>query len=231
MRIAVLEDDPSLCEMVCQTLQVAGHSVTGFQEGRRLLQNLKRDSFDLILLDWEVPDLSGIEALTWIRENLDKTLPIMFLTCRDAETDIVTGLNSGADDYMIKPAKPAELLARVNALIRRAYPDQGKVERLEMPPYRFDLTSRTAFLNDEAVELTQKEFDLVVILFRNLGRVLSRNHIQEVIWGHMQQLNSRSMDTHVSRVRNKLQLRPENGYKLSPVYSFGYRLEQVSNDA
>ncbi|WP_018149874.1 response regulator transcription factor [Leeia oryzae] len=228
MRIAVLDDDVSLSEFVCQSLNEGGHNACGFQEGKRLIQELKRESYDLLLLDWEVPDLSGFEVLKWVRANMDTPVPIMFLTCRHEETDVVSGLNEGADDYMVKPVRKAELLARVAALLRRAYPNQRETESFEVAPFEFDLIARRLTRQGDPIELTQKEFDLALMLFRNLGRLLSRSHIQEVIWGHGQYLNSRSMDTHISRVRSKLQLRPENGFRLTPVYSFGYRLEQVT---
>lgn len=230
MRIAVLDDDASLGDYVSQVLGEAGHSCHTYQEGRRLVNELRRESFDLLILDWEVPDMSGLEVLTWVRSSIQDPLPVLFLTCRSEETDIVAGLAAGADDYMVKPMRRAELMARVFALLRRAYPQQQGIQQLTVEPFEFDATAKTIVRDGVPLEVTHKEFDLAFLLFRNLGRLLSRSHIQEAVWGHDHDLPSRTMDTHISRVRSKLQLRPEHGFRLTPVYSFGYRLEQVGAD-
>jgi DNA-binding response OmpR family regulator len=122
------------------------------------------------------------------------------------------------------------LLARVNALLRRAWPDSA-AESLAFPPYRFDAAEARASVNGEDVVLTQKEFAIALFLFRHTGRLVSRGHLFEAVWGRDAELSSRTVDTHVSRVRNKLRLRPENGYRLVPVYSFGYRLERSGDTA
>jgi DNA-binding response OmpR family regulator len=150
------------------------------------------------------------------------------MTSRSGEDDIVTGLAAGADDYMIKPIRRGELVARVQALLRRAYPTQNAVEQIQFNQYVFEPRTSRLTAAGEQIELTQKEFDLALLFFRNLGRPLSRAYILEAVWSRDVEIPSRTMDTHVSRVRSKLQLRPENGFRLAPVYSYGYRLEQVS---
>lgn len=228
MRIAVLDDDSSQTDLVCQVLTAAGHLCHPFQSGKELLNQLRRESFDMLIIDWQVPDLSGEDVLRWAREKLTTNLPVLFMTSRSGEDDIVAGLAAGADDYMIKPIRRGELLARVQALLRRAYPTQNMVEQIQFNQYVFE--PRTARLTDTGapVDLTQKEFDLALLFFRNLGRPLSRAYILEAVWSRDVEIPSRTMDTHVSRVRSKLQLRPENGFRLAPVYSYGYRLEQIS---
>lgn len=224
----MLDDDCSQTDLVCQVLTSAGHSCHPFQSGKEMLNQLRRESFDMLIIDWQVPDLSGPEVLHWAREKLPAILPVLFMTSRSGEDDIMAGLAAGADDYMIKPIRRGELVARVQALLRRAYPSQNPVEQIQFGDYIFE--ARTCRLTREGavIEVTQKEFDLALLFFRNLGRPLSRAYILEAVWARDIEIPSRTMDTHVSRVRSKLQLRPENGFRLAPVYSYGYRLEQIS---
>jgi len=228
MRIAVLDDDRSQTDLVSQVLNAAGHICHPFQSGKEMVNQLRRESFDMLIIDWQVPDLSGAEVLHWAREKLPPTLPVLFMTSRSGEDDIVAGLAAGADDYMIKPIRRGELVARVQALLRRAYPSQNMVEQIQFGDYIFEARTGRLIVGGTPVDVTQKEFDLALLFFRNLGRPLSRAYILEAVWSRDIEIPSRTMDTHVSRVRSKLQLRPENGFRLAPVYSYGYRLEQIS---
>jgi len=229
LRIAILEDDPDQLALLERWLTNAGHNVHGYLLGAEILKFVGRESFDLFVLDWEVPDISGIEVLRWIRLNMSKSVPILFVTVRDTEKDIVYALNEGADDYMIKPARQSELRARVGALMRRAYPQKDET-RLICPPYEFDTQSGAVQVNGAIVELTPKEFELAVLLFRNPEKLMSRGHLQEAIWGHSGDLNTRSVDTHVSQVRRKLALRGEFGFRVASIYNYGYRLKRISED-
>lgn len=228
MRIAVLDDDRTQTDLVCQVLAAAGHSCHPFQSGKEILVQLRRDNFDMLIIDWQVPDLSGADVLRWVREKLPAVLPVLFMTSRSGEDDIVAGLAAGADDYMIKPIRRGELVARVQALLRRAYPSQTAIEQIQFSQYIFEPRTGRLTVGGESAELTQKEFDLALLLFRNLGRPLSRAYILEAVWLRDIEIPSRTMDTHISRVRTKLKLRPENGFRLAPVYSYGYRLEQLA---
>jgi DNA-binding response OmpR family regulator len=231
MRIAILDDDESLVEVITLLLEKVGFSCHGFTGGRALLKTLRRESFDLLVLDWSVPDISGTEVLAWVRANLVQRVPVLLVTGRASENDIVEGLSAGADDYMIKPLRASELVARVQALLRRAYPAATQ-DQIVFGHYRFE-ASRNEVRADlsggpRVAIMTQKEFDLALLLFRNVGRPLSRSHIREVVWGRDTEIPSRTMDTHVSRIRSKLDLRPENGFRVVPVYSYGYRLDKVA---
>jgi DNA-binding response OmpR family regulator len=190
----------------------------------------KRDSFDLLVLHWQLADNNGPEIIKWVRERLSPTLPVLFITGRSNEDDIVAGLAAGGDDYMIKPIRRGELVARVQALLRRAYPTQNAVEQIQFGAYVFQARTGRVTMKGKPIDVTQKEFDLALLFFRNLGRPLSRAFILEAVWARDVQIPSRTMDTHVSRVRSKLQLRPEHGFRLAPVYSYGYRLEQMSQN-
>lgn len=229
MRIAILEDDPDQLALLSRWLVTAGHQVHGYLLGREVQKQARRESFDLFVLDWEVPDISGVDVLRWIRSDLSKSVPILFVTVRDTEEDIVHALNAGADDYMIKPAKQNEMLARVGALLRRAYPQEEKTQ-LVFPPYEIDTQLGVVRINGKVVELTPKEFELAVLFFRNFDRLMSRFHLQEAVWGRGVDLATRSVDTHVSNVRKKLCLRGEYGFRVAAIYNYGYRLKMVPHE-
>lgn len=227
MRIAVLDNDRSQADLISQVLTGAGHACQAFDSGKDLLGMLRKDSFDMLILDWQVADLSGAEVVRRAKEKLPSHAPMMFVTGNSAEDDIVAGIGAGADDYMIKPLRRGELLARVQALLRRAYPSQNGAEQLQFGQYVFETRPGRLLMDGSVIDVTHKEFYLALLFFRNIGRPLSRAYIHEAVWIRETAVPSRTMDTHVSRVRNKLQLRPENGFRLVPVYSYGYRLEKM----
>ncbi len=230
MRIALLEDDLDQSDLILAWLQAAGHSCHSYALGKDLIRAAQRETFDMFLLDWEVPEMSGAQVLVWIRANIGEPVPVLFVTARQREQDIVHALSNGADDYMVKPLGKLELLARIGALARRVRPSHEPEVR-EYGRLRVDSRSRQVALDGVNVAMTQKDYELAVFLLRNLGRLLSRGHILEAVWGQSAELNTRTVDTHVSRIRGKLQLTPENGWRLSAVYQHGYRLERVAATA
>lgn len=230
MRIALLEDDKHQADVMQVWLQAVGHDCQSFQSAAAFKENVQQQRYDLFILDWILPDSNGIEVLLWVREQLDWPIPVIFVTQMDGEEDVVLALEKGADDYMTKPVKPLEMLARITALGRRAYPQTEQAEVLEFGEYRLNTNGRTVDWAGEKIDLTHKEFDLSLFLFRNLGRLLSRGLILESVWGTTAELNTRTVDTHISRIRNKLGLIPEHGWKLSAVYQHGYRLERLEQN-
>ena len=230
MRIAALDDEPCQLELIQHTMAGIGHECHGFEEGRALLRELRQQTYDLLILDWSLPDVQGPEVVKWIRQNLNSRIPILFVTNRREEADMVEGLSAGADDFMVKPIRIGELQARVKALLRRAYPSQHETE-LAFGPYHFFPHSRTLQVNDQVVELKHREYELALFLFQNLGRLLSREHLREAVWGLGAEQPSRSLDTHISRLRTKLDLRPSKGFLLSAIYGLGYRLEAIEADS
>lgn len=227
MKIAVLEQDRPQADLICQVLSAAGHSCQSYDSARELLAHLRKDSADMLIMDWSVPDMEAGEVLRRAKEKLASNAPIMFLVGSNAEDDIIAGVTAGADDYLVKPVRRGELVARVSALLRRAYPSQNSAEQLHFGPYTFETRPGRLLKDGSVIDVTQKEFSLALLFFRNIGRPLSRAYIHESVWVRDNDVPSRTMDTHVSRVRNKLHLRPENGFRLVPVYSYGYRLEKL----
>jgi DNA-binding response OmpR family regulator len=228
MRIAALDDESGQLDLIQLVMESIGHECHGFSDGVSLLRELRQQTYDLLILDWTLPDMQGPAVVKWIREELSSRLPILFVTNRSEEADMVEGLTAGADDFMVKPVRIAELEARVQALLRRAYPAQHEAE-LILGPYHFSSHSRTLKVNGEIADLKYREYELALFLFQNLGRLLSREHLREAIWGLGDDTPSRSLDTHISRLRTKLDLRPANGFLLSSVYGLGYRLEAIDD--
>jgi DNA-binding response OmpR family regulator len=230
VKIAYLEDDENQVQNHCELLTDRGHECHAFSDGSHLIRRLKRESFDMLLLDWQVPGVTGHQVTLWTRANLSEHVPIIFITSRSHEEDIVAALNAGADDCMIKPIRNAELMARVDALARRANRHAPRSpETIEVGRYRIDQAGRTCCLDGSPIELTGREFELASLMFQYIGRILSREQIGVTVWGQPQSAISRTLDTHISKVRTKLQLRPENGLRLTPVYGRGYRLDVVSD--
>ncbi len=226
MRIAALDDEPAQLDLIRHTMESMGHECHGYTEGKALL----RETFDLLILDWSLPDMSGPGIVKWIRHDLASRIPILFVTNRREESDMVEGLAAGADDFMVKPTRVAELEARVGALLRRAYPRQHESE-VSYGPYHFKLSTRVLEVDGQPVELKHREYELALFLFQNMGRLLSREHLREAVWGLGPDAPSRSLDTHISRLRTKLDLRPSNGFLLSAIYGLGYRLEAIDGSS
>lgn len=230
MRIALLEDDPYQAQLTKLWLTDAGHYVVVYKDGRTAVRGILNDSFDLLILDWMVPIMDGLEVLRWVRENVEWPIPALFITQRDTEHDVVTALEQGADDYMAKPIKHYEMLARIKAISRRTKNAGETNKTIAFHPYLIDREKRRVKHNGDQIYLTDKEFDLALFLFRNAGRVLSRGHLLESVWGRSSVVNTRTVDTHISRLRRKLNLSSDSsGWKLTSIYQHGYRLERTTD--
>ncbi len=225
MHIGVLEDDPDQQALLALWIEQAKHTCSVFGTVAEMLDGLKRDRFDVLLLDWMLPDGSGSQVLQWARQNLGWELAIVVLTAREDEATVVQALQSGADDYVVKPPKQQELLARITTSVRRARP--GGLPVLRLGAYDVDVPRHVLSMQGKPVTLTQKEFDLAVYLFQNPAKLLSRDHLLNKIWGLNVEVDTRTVDTHVSRLRKKLSLDGSLGWKMSPVYGYGYRLDRI----
>jgi two-component system, OmpR family, response regulator RegX3 len=231
VRIALLEDESEQIERISRLLDAAGHRVHSFARGRALLSSLRSETFELVILDWEVPGMSGLDVLRAIRARVGPPERVLFLTHRDSEADVVEALQAGADDFLIKPARDRELLARIEALGRRAQGSAQPSESIELPPFRIDRANHRVERDGKPLELTRREFEVASLLFCNLGQVLSRGHIMEAVWGQSAATNTRTVDMHVSRVRQVLGLSAAIGLRLTAIYGFGYRLERVQGES
>lgn len=231
LRVAILEDDQDQAEIVGLWLQDAGCRVFSYADAHSFLRAVRRDSFDLYLLDWVLPDLSGIDALRKVRREFGDNTPVIIATVKEAEEDVVHALEAGADDYIVKPMRRNELVARVNAILRRIAGQTIEGQLFDASPYELNIDKRLVLLRGEEISLTNREFALAVFLFRNAGKMISRDHILEEIWGiENKDISTRTVDTHISRLRKKLALNETNGWRLSAIYQHGYRIEKMGVD-
>ena len=226
MKIAMLEDDPQQATMVKSWLEENGYSVIHHDNGEGFLKQIDQSPFDMAILDWELPDLSGLETLSRFRKA-GHAFPVLFATQRDSEEDIVNALKAGADDYLIKPLRKGELLARLEAMSRRAG-IQPEKDQLGIGNIVLDQTKRTITVDGEIIKTTQKDFDVAVIFLSNIGKILTREYLLKSVWGVDAGLNTRTVDVHVSRVRRSLKINPDMGYCINNIYQHGYRLEKVT---
>jgi len=227
MNILLVEDDPAQADLAEKAIGQAGHTVHKIADGQRAIAFLETSDVDLVVLDWELPGVSGFEVLYWMRRNLGREPAVLFLTSRILEADIMKALDAGADDYVIKPFRTKELVTRMSALLHRTRRSERIESAISVGPYVFDITQRKVFLHGETIILTEKEFDVAAYFFGNVGRVVSKRLLAKLSWGRELDSTSRTIDTHIYRLRRKLALGPENGLRLTTVYTHGYRLDEV----
>ena len=227
MRIAYLEDEAELATTVSGWLRAAGYEVESFTSGADCARAVENHRFDACLLDWMVPDLSGAEVLARLQIKLKQAMPpVIFATGRDSEEDVVGILTSGADDYLIKPLSRPLLLARLQAVIRRRHGGVGSLTTQHFGRLTVDYTRRQITLAGQLVVLTDRETDLALYLFQNVGRALSRELLIQVVWSLTPDIDTRTVDVHISALRRKLGLSPEFGWRLVSIYRHGYRLDR-----
>lgn len=231
MQIGILEDDHDQRDYLTLCLEAQGHELAGFERASQLLRALRERSFDLLVIDWKLPDACGMELTRTLRSEHGWRGLILFITASQGEEDVVHALQSGADDFLAKPIRPAELTARVEALGRRFvtpdthYPQSGVAISDQ---YRIEPDEHTIWCGEEAVALTQREYQLASLLLRHIGELYSRAYLLEMVWGVNGDISTRTVDTHISRLRRKLGLDGSHGLRLKSVYQFGYRLESCT---
>ena len=222
-KILVVDDEKVLVKGIKFNLENDGYQVEVGYDGEEAVERARNGNFDLIMLDLMMPKIDGLQACMRIREF--SSVPIIMLTARREDTDKLIGFEYGADDYITKPFNILEVKARIRALLRRAGLTEQKDERLITGHITLDSDSRSAWKEEESVELTAKEFDLMELLMRNPGRVYSRENLLNVVWGYEYVGDYRTVDVHVRRLREKLELDPANPQYILTKWGVGYYLK------
>ena len=242
MRIAVLDDDPTQLGFLVHTLKrgldTGDESVTcvPFDKGEALRKSLRQETFDLLVLDWNVPDLDGVELLHWLRSFQKSDVPVIMLSSRSAERDVAGALGIGADDYVVKPFRAMELCARIRRLMKRQpLVAAAATQQERFGAWKFDQPNLCVHFKAQdgtttRIPLTDREFRLALALFRHLGHPVSRAYLLEKLGVQGPEMPSRALDSHIYRLRSKLGLHSASGLRLQTVYGRGYRLERVSSD-
>lgn len=213
-RILIVEDDKAISNLLYLNLDLAGYESEQVYSGKDVLQTLAVQDFDLILLDVMLPDMDGFELMEKIRPI---GLPVIFITARNGLLDKIKGLKMGAEDYIVKPFEAMELLARIEVVLRR-----GSAKKLIVfEDLEINLDERTVKKNGCSIELTMKEYELLLLFVRNRNKALSREKILESIWGFDYFGETRTVDIHIQKLRKKL----DWGDKIKTVYKYGYRME------
>jgi two-component system alkaline phosphatase synthesis response regulator PhoP len=221
-RVLVVEDEADIVELIAHYLRAEGLEVEAEGNGRRALERLREGGADLVVLDLQLPGMDGLSLCAELRRDpRTRGLPVIMLTARGEEKDRVVGLEVGADDYVVKPFSPKELVARVRALKRRLERREDEGETLHLGDVEVDTARHTVRAGGRSVHLTAKEFALLVALVEARGRVLSRQSLLERVWGYSYAEGTRTVDVHVRRLREKL---PGLADRLITVKSLGYRM-------
>lgn len=225
-RAFVVEDEENIREVIRCTLESCGLAVTEFEDADSMLAALPESMPDLILLDLMLPGTDGMEALRRVKNGPAASVPVVILTARAGETDVVAGLDGGADDYITKPFGVLELMARVRAVLRRGAPAGTEGEVLECHGVRVDTARHEVTLDGKPVALTLKEFELLQVLMENRGNVMPRNTLLDRIWGYDYAGETRTLDMHVRSLRHKLHDDAETERHIATVRGVGYRFNE-----
>jgi two-component system response regulator RegX3 len=223
-RVLVVEDEESFSDALSYMLQREGFEVSVAANGPDALSSFARTGADIVLLDLMLPGLSGTEVCRALRQK--SNVPIIMVTARDSEVDKVVGLELGADDYVTKPFSSRELVARIRAVLRRGIEAEELITpTIEAGPVRLDIDRHTVTVSGESVSLPLKEFDLLELLLRNTGRVLTRGQLIDRVWGADYVGDTKTLDVHIKRLRSKIEPDPTNPKYLLTVRGLGYKFD------
>ncbi|MBK4737279.1 response regulator transcription factor [Noviherbaspirillum pedocola] len=227
MKTALLHDNASRAAEVCQILAEVAFDCVPVTAISEVLDKHRREPFHLVIVQWQNErDMPGLVRM--LRDSLPATVPIFCLFRGGDEEALVATLAAGAGSYALKPIRRTDLVLRLRVLLRQAYPSSIEVERLHFGDFMFETRRKRITRAGEPITVTNNEFDLALLLFRHLGRPLSRAFLMEEVWRSEPGQQSRTLDTHMSRVRTKLQLVPAHGYRLAMIYGYGYQLIQTA---
>jgi two-component system, OmpR family, response regulator ResD len=221
--ILIVDDEPTIAEVVSRYLRRAGYEARVAHNGRRALELAEERRPDLVLLDVMMPGPDGLEVMRRLRARESDRVAVIMLTAKGEESDRVIGLRQGADDYVVKPFSAAELLARVDAVLRRVEPAVERAEALTFGELEIDPSARTACVNGANAQLTQREFDLLLFLARHPGQVFTRDQLMDCVWRYPFYTDSSTVTVHVRRLRAKLEPDPARPRWVETVWGVGYR--------
>jgi two-component system response regulator ResD len=227
-RVLVVDDEPTIAEVVCRYLERAGYDAASAADGDAALAATDAAPFDLMVLDVMMPGIDGLEVLRRVREAPRPAPAVILLTARGEEVDRIAGLTQGADDYVVKPFSPAELVARVDAVLRRTGPVEAPGPPIVLGPLTVDVGAHRVTVAGAEVALTQREFDLLAFLARHPGRAFSREELMEQVWQYSFYTDTATVTVHIRRLRTKLAAAPEAAELIETVWGVGYRLAAAS---
>ncbi|MHB8776769.1 MAG: response regulator transcription factor [Anaerolineales bacterium] len=225
-RILVVEDEPSIAEVVSLYMKRSGYQVQIAVDGKQAMTIFERQTPDLVILDLMLPEVDGLSLTRWLRDRSD--VPIIMVTARREEIDRIAGLEMGADDYVVKPFSPQELVSRVRAVLRRIGRDQaeaGSDRSLSFEGLTIDPRSHVVTVKESEVELTAKEFDMLYLLARHPKQVFTRDQLLERVWGGAEYIDAGTVTVHVRRIREKIEAEPSKPQRLLTVWGVGYKFE------
>ena len=221
--VLVADDDERIREVVRLYLEAEGFEVYQAEDGQQVIETVRKKSIDLLVLDLMMPVLDGWTVCKMVRK--DTKIPIVMLTAKGEENDRVLGLDLGADDYVVKPFSPRELVARVKAVLRRVEGEKNDSGVITYPGFRLNPVTREVEVGGAMIKLTSKEFDLLLCLARNPGRIYNRDQLLDMVWGYDYCGDSRTVDTHINRLRTKLESQAGNSELIQTVRGAGYKFE------
>jgi DNA-binding response OmpR family regulator len=225
-RILVVEDEPSLAEVVSLYLKRAGYQVQVAADGKQAMTILEKQIPDFVILDLMLPEIDGLSLTRWLRDR--SNVPIIMVTARREEIDRIAGLEMGADDYVVKPFSPQELVSRVRAVLRRTGREQAGAESerdLSLGMIHISPSTRVVTVRDSSIELTAKEFDLLYLLARHPKQVFTRDQLLERVWGGAEYIDPGTVTVHVRRLREKIEVDPSSPRHLLTIWGVGYKFE------
>jgi DNA-binding response OmpR family regulator len=223
--VLVVDDEPTIVEVVARYLERAGYRTRIAGDGLEAIEVAASQRPDLVVLDLMLPGLDGLEVMRRLREHGRERLGVILLTAKGEEADRVIGLRLGADDYVVKPFSPTELVARVDAVLRRGDDPRAHEAPLELSDMTIDSAARQVFVRGEEVQLTQREFDVLLFLARHPGQAFSRNQLMDAVWQYSFYTDTSTVTVHIRRLRAKIEADPRRPQHIQTVWGMGYRFQ------
>lgn len=228
-RILIVEDEKNIAKLIRYNLEKDGYECTMAKTGEEAMSILEKQAFDLIILDIMLPGIDGFEVCRKIKQNIRlKNIPIIMLTAKGEEVDIIVGLELGADDYIVKPFSPRELILRIKAILKRGKPEPLKKDIITEGDISVDIPKHKVTVKNKEIELTRMEFKLLVTLMERRGRVQDRDKLLNDVWNIDTMINTRTIDTHIKKLREKLGHKAGN--MIETVRGMGYRFKEDDED-